>query len=247
MIGGPIASDLVEVAALRPGERVLDVACGTGVVARLAALRVGKSGRVAGLDINPGMLSVAKAVTPSDLGIAWYETSAEAMPLPDATFDVVLCSMGLQFMTNKHDALREMLRVLAPNGRIALCVPGPTPAIFAAMAEGLAQHVDPEIAPFVHTVFALHDAAGLRQLLERAGFREVAVRTSEKTLRLPPPAEFLWQYLQCTPLATTLAKLEDARRAALERDVCARWREFVVDGALSSSLGMTTATARANE
>jgi ubiquinone/menaquinone biosynthesis C-methylase UbiE len=247
MIGGPIASDLVDVAAIRDRERVLDVACGTGAATRLAAQRVGKRGRVAGLDINPGMLAVARRVTPPELAIAWYETSAEAMPLPDAEFDVVLCSMGLQFMASPLDALREMLRTLAPGGRLALCVPGPKPEIFAAMADGLARHVDPAIAPFVDAVFSLHEAAGLRRLVERAGFREVAVHTTTKTLRLPPPAEFLWQYVHCTPIAQAVADLDDERRAAFERDVCARWREFVTDGALTLSLGMTTATAKARE
>src|SRR5688500_1218869 len=80
-IGGPLAQDLVQTAALRSGERLLDVACGTGVVTRLAAERVGRSGRVAGVDANAGMLAVARSVTSADSGIEWYETSAEAMPL----------------------------------------------------------------------------------------------------------------------------------------------------------------------
>src|SRR5687767_11990931 len=81
-IGRPLAEDLTETADLRPGERVLDVACGTGVVARLAAERVGAGGTVAGLDLNPGMLAVARAITPPQLTIVWHHGSAEAMPLP---------------------------------------------------------------------------------------------------------------------------------------------------------------------
>ncbi|HET6582764.1 MAG TPA: class I SAM-dependent methyltransferase [Nannocystaceae bacterium] len=244
VIGGPIASDLVEVAALRPGERVLDVACGTGAAARLAAERVGPKGRVAGLDINPGMLAVARAVTPADAGISWYETGAEAMPLPDAAFDVVLCSMGLQFMEGKLEALREMLRVLVPGGRVALGVPGPMPPLFAAMTDGLAEHVDRQIARFMDAVFSMHDAEGMRSLFEQAGFRDVAVRRSEKTLRLPPAAEFLWQYLHCTPIAAVVATLEERRRAALHDEVCEKWQALVKDGALMLELGYTTVTAR---
>ena len=75
-IGAPVAADLIDIAALRPGERVLDVACGTGVVARLAAERVGTTGTVAGLDINPGMLVVARSVAPSGVAIEWHEASA---------------------------------------------------------------------------------------------------------------------------------------------------------------------------
>ena len=82
-IGAPLAADLIDIAALRPGELVLDVACGTGVVTRLAAERVGATGIVAGLDLNPGMLVVARSATPSDMAIEWHEGSAESMPLPD--------------------------------------------------------------------------------------------------------------------------------------------------------------------
>src|SRR3546814_11804165 len=79
-------------AALREGERVLDVACGTGVVTRLASEQVGATGAVSGLDVNPGMLAVARAATPVGMSIEWHEANAEATPLPDASFDVVLRS-----------------------------------------------------------------------------------------------------------------------------------------------------------
>ena len=104
-IGTPFARRLLATAKLAPGERVLDVACGTGLVARLAAEAVGPQGTVAGLDPTPGMLQLARAVSPD--GIDWYEAPAEAMPLPDAAFDVVLCSMGLQFLsTRSRDCAR---------------------------------------------------------------------------------------------------------------------------------------------
>src|SRR5919202_168929 len=79
-IGAPLAAELLDVAALRPGERVLDIACGTGIVTRLAAERVGADGAVAGVDINPGMLGVARSAGPPELGIDWHEAGAEALP-----------------------------------------------------------------------------------------------------------------------------------------------------------------------
>src|SRR4051794_16904673 len=102
------ASDLGDQAALRPGERVLDVACGTGVVARIAAERVGSTGRVAALDITPGMLAVARSL-PSVPGAAieWHEGSVLAVPFSDAAFDRVLCQLGLQFFPDQTAALRE--------------------------------------------------------------------------------------------------------------------------------------------
>ena len=243
-IGAPVARDLIEVAALRPGERVLDVACGTGVVTRMASERVGDEGRVAGSDINPGMLAVAKASAPPGRPITWYETAAEAMPLADGAFDVVLCQMGLQFFSNKATALREMARVLVPGGRLALNVPGPTPELFSSMADALARHVSAQAASFVHLVFSLHDVGELRSLLDGAGFRDVDVQAAPRTLRLPPPEEFLWQYVRSTPLSDPVGRIDEPRRQALEADVRERWRPHVVDGALEMTVRIVTATAR---
>lgn len=124
IIGAPLAADLVEVAAPGQGERVLDVACGTGVVARLAAERVGTAGAVVAIDINPGMLAVARAAAPAKVAIDWQEANAQQLPFLDESFDVALCSLGLPFFPERAAALREMRRVLVPGGRIAFNVPG---------------------------------------------------------------------------------------------------------------------------
>jgi ubiquinone/menaquinone biosynthesis C-methylase UbiE len=243
-IGGPVAEDLMETAEVQAGERVLDVACGTGVVTRLAAERVGPSGTVAGLDVNPGMLAVARASTPSGISIHWYEASAEAMPLPDESFDVVLCQMGLQFVSNKPAALREMRRVLAGGGRVYVTVPGPKPPLFGVMTEALARHIRPQAAGFGDVVFSLHDVADMTKLMRDAGFRDIDVQAKPKFLHLPAPADFLWQYLYSTPLAEPVSKAGAERRMALERDVCSRWQSLVTDGGLPVEVGMTTAAAR---
>jgi SAM-dependent methyltransferase len=94
------APDLVEAVGLRPGERVLDVACGTGIVTRLLPDRVGPTGRVVGLDINPGMLAAARTAAPQAL-IEWLEGNVLGMPLPDAAFDAVVCQQGFQFFPDK--------------------------------------------------------------------------------------------------------------------------------------------------
>ncbi len=244
-IGAPVAEDLMKSAALRPGEHVLDVACGTGVVARLAAREVGESGKVAGLDLNACMLKVARSVTPPGISIDWYETSAEAMPLPDASFDAVLCQMGLQFFSNKLAALREMHRILKGSGRIVINVPGPTPPLFAVFADVLAKHIDPKVAAFAHVVFSLHDADELRELVSSAGFTQVNVQVETKTLRLPKPVDFLWQYIHSTPLAGPVGAADEHAQKALERELTSAWQDFVVDGHLSMSVGISTVTARA--
>ncbi|MEX0732388.1 MAG: methyltransferase domain-containing protein [Aquisalimonadaceae bacterium] len=243
-IGAPVAEDLIDISGLQPGQRVLDVACGTGVVTRLAAERVGAAGAVAGLDVNPGMLAVARSQTPPDVSIDWYEASAESMPLPDEAFDVTLCQMGLQFVPNKLAALREMRRVLAADGRAFVTLPGPKPPMFAIMTDALAHHLSPDVASFADLVFSMHDVDELTELMRSAGFREVDVEAKPRTLRLPAPADFLWQYIHSTPLTEAAAQAGEAKRDALERDVCAQWQEFVVeDGSMLLQVGMTTATA----
>lgn len=243
-IGAPLAADLVRNAALREGERVLDVACGTGVVTRLASEQVGATGAVSGLDVNPGMLAVARAATPEGMSIEWHEANAEAMPLPDASFDVVLCQLGLQFMPDRQAALREMRRVLVDGGRLAFNVPGPMPRIFAVMGEAIARHVGAQAAGFVGQVFSLHDAEEIRSLVGDAGFHDVAVHVDTRELRLPAPEAFLWQYVHGTPLAGAVAQLDDAGCDALEREVVAGWQAFVEEGALVLRVRVSVATAR---
>jgi ubiquinone/menaquinone biosynthesis C-methylase UbiE len=243
VIPGPLATELVAAAALRPGERVLDVACGTGIVARLAAERVGTAGAVAGVDVNPGMLAVARSTAAhSGAPIRWYETSAESLPLADDSFDVVFCQLGLMFFTDRGAALREMRRVLASGGRLLASVPRPS-AFFRVFEDALARHIDAATSQFVAQVFSLNDPRELERLVADAGFREVAVHTSTKTPRLPPPADFLWQYVYLTPLSAVLSQVEEERRAALERDVVAGWQRWARDGGMEYPQEMLVVTA----
>ena len=243
VIGAPHATDLIKRAGLRAGERVLDVACGTGVVARGVADLVGATGFVAGVDINPGMLGVARGATPSGMAIQWYEARAEALPLADESFDVVFCQLSLQFFQDKVAALREMRRVLAPGGRLLINVPGSLPPPFAIMEDVLARYSTPESAAFVSAVFSLRDHGEMQRLMRDAGFRDVVVQTNSLPLPLPAPRDFLWQYIYSTPLGGVVEQLDSERRAALERDVVTKWQEFVQDGTFTLRLDPIVATA----
>jgi ubiquinone/menaquinone biosynthesis C-methylase UbiE len=243
-IGTPFATALLDAAGLHQGERVLDVACGTGVVTRLAAERVGPDGAVAALDINPALLAVARSVPSSGAAIEWHEATAESLPLADESFEVVLSSLGLQFVPDKASALREMRRVLAPVGRLAIATVGPKPPLCAILEQALARYVKPEVAAFIRVVFSLHEPQELEKLTRGAGFRDVEVRSKALTLTLPRPAEFLWQYVQSTPLAAAVAQIDDVGRAALERDVVAGWPSFVKDGTLVDDVNVVLTTAR---
>ena len=221
-IFGPWAIDLISLAAPQPGDRVLDVACGTGVVARLCAAHVGTRGKVVGLDINPGMVATARSL-PSAPGVscAWLEGSAVAMSLPDAAFDLVVCQQGLQFFPDRPAALREMRRVLVSGGRLAVSVwraiqhsPG-----FAFLAEMLEQHIGPEAATTMRAPFSLPDAEELRTLIARAGFRDVTIHSASKILRFPSPEEFIQRYVSGSPLAGPVAQASDVARSALLEDM----------------------------
>ena len=170
-ISGPWAPALLDLVGLRAGERVLDVACGTGVVSRLAARRVAPSGTVTGLDLNEGMLSVAERLPlPPGLTIDWRQGSALALPFADRAFDVVVCQHGLMFFPDRVKALGEIRRVLTPVGRVAVSVwTGPSP-YFTAQREGLARYVSAEAASTGAVAFSLGDPAELGDLLENAGF-----------------------------------------------------------------------------
>jgi ubiquinone/menaquinone biosynthesis C-methylase UbiE len=185
-IFAPWAPDLVDSARVRPGERVLDVACGTGVVTRVLAERVGPTGRVVGLDSNPDMLAAARAA-PSQSNIEWLVENAMSMSLLDTSFDAVVCQQGFQFFPDKVAALHEMRRVLVPGGRLALSVwrsVDQSPA-FRILRDYLAHRLGPEKAAL--RPFALPDGRAIGAMVASAGFRNVKVRAEVKISRFQSP------------------------------------------------------------
>jgi len=244
-IGQPFATAWLDAAGLSHGERVLDVGCGTGVVTRLAAEKVGSNGVVTSVDINPAMLAVARSIPSPGAPIEWHEASAESVPLADGSVDVVVSSLVLQFVQDKSAALREMWRVLVPEGRLAFATVGPKPPLFAILEQALARHVRPEAAGFMEVVFSLYKPKELEKLAKGAGFRDVEVRSKPLTLTFSGPVEFLWEYVHSTPLAAAVAAIDDAGREALERDVIAGTRSFLKDdGTVAGDVDVVLTTAR---
>lgn len=217
---GPWAPGLIELAALQPGERILDLACGTGVVAHLAAAKVGITGHVTGLDLNAGMLAVARSLPPPPgTSITWVEGSAVAMDLPDASFDVVVCQQGFQFFPDQPAALREVHRVLVPGGRVLLSVWKSAGPYNTAVGEALDGQVDAETATRYRASRVVPEAEELHRLLVNAGFHAVQIRPSVMTIRLPPVETFVLCHLAATPVAGTVAALSEETRTALVRQV----------------------------
>ena len=242
-IAAPVSSELLATAKLRLGERVVDVACGTGIITRAAAERVGSTGTVTGVDIAPDMLEVAKATPAGGAPIEWHEADAAALPLPDASYDLVLCQMGLMFMDDKPGAVTEFHRVLAPGGRVVLNTPGRIQPLFHAMERAIVEHINPDMGAFVSAVFSMHDPNVLAGLLRDAGFEDVSSKEYVTRFSLPGPAEFLWNYINLTPMGPLVAQSPGEARAAMERQVVEAWIPHGVDGRTPIDQPMALASA----
>jgi SAM-dependent methyltransferase len=180
---GQWATKVVDVASIEAGDRVLDVACGTGVVAREASKRTGPGGYVAGLDASAGMLAVAGEVCPA---VDWRQGAAESLPFADASFDVVASQFGLMFM-DRDRSLREMLRVLRPGGRLVVAVWDlvehiPAYTIEIDLVERLA---GAHAAAALRAPFVLGDKQILAEAFENAGAASVSIETSKGVARFP--------------------------------------------------------------
>jgi ubiquinone/menaquinone biosynthesis C-methylase UbiE len=220
----PSAAHLLAVAQMRPGERALDVGTGTGIVARLAAAQIGPGGSVTALDPSPGMLAVARDKgTREGVAVDWVEGTAETLPFPDQHFDLALSQYALMFFTDKARALAEMRRVLVRGGRVAL-------QVFQSIdRHPFYQTLDQAIshrlgASAVGDIFALGDAAGLRNSLTRAGFQDVVVEPFQVTARFPNPEAFLAGEIDVdTAAIPAMQQLDPAARrdlvAALQSDM----------------------------
>jgi len=215
---GPWARVLLEHAEPQPGECVLDVACGTGIVARQAAPMVGAAGKVVGVDISAGMLSVARALpAPAGADIEWREGNAIALDLPDNAFDLVLCQQGLQFFPDRAAAAKEIRRALNDRGRVVLSVWQELQyhPVFAAVFEAIARRLSTPIST-VALPFSLWDAEQVRALLNGVGFQQIEITSWSLKANFPSPERFV----QLTVLAAAatvpaFAQLDSGARAAL--------------------------------
>lgn len=240
---GPWVDALLERAGVSPGQRVLDLACGTGVVARAAKARVG-AGRVVGLDVSAGMLEVAARHAPA---VEWREGDACRLPFgPEERFDALVCQQGFQFFSDQPAAAREMRRVLAPGGKAVVA----TWVLLEALPCFLALHAEGErhLGPVRDQRYSL-GAAELEQRLSGAGFGTVRIETLRKTLRLEDPATFLRMNAMAIVGMSGKALGEAERErlvAAIAEDGARAAAPWIKDGQLVFDLATNVATGVAS-
>jgi len=181
---GQWVATIADAAQIQAGQKALDVACGTGVLTREVALRIGEDGYVAGLDPNPGMLSVAKDSVPA---VDWREGLAEKIPFPDQSFDAVLSQFGLMFFKNHRESIREMLRVTKASGRLAVAVWDSIDNIAGYLTEMtlIERLAGKPAGEAVRAPFALGNRGDLYQLFEESGAASVDILTHSGTARFP--------------------------------------------------------------
>lgn len=216
------AADLIGAVEPGPGQRVLDVACGTGIVARHAARRVGPEGEVVGTDLNPAMLAVAGQVAGGlEPTIRWKQAPADALPVADASFDVTLCQCALQFFPDPGTALAEMARATRPGGRVGLSTcrsldhqPG-----YRVLVDALTEHVGVEAGRVIASPYGLGEPDVLRGLLTDASLGEIHLRYLVSEFRIGSAEAFLRVETTSSPLGDLLGSLDRDVRTALVDDL----------------------------
>ena len=205
---------VVQAGGVAPGHVVLDVACGTGVVARQAAACAGEAGRVVGVDVNEAMLAVARRTSAE---VEWRPADAARLPFPARTFDAVLCQAALMFFPDRRQALGEMRRVAADDGTIAVQVWASLDAqpAYAPLVAVAARHAGPEAVELLGSYWVLGDLDRLGELFAAAGLAVTRMQTHVGTARFDSIDELVAIEVESTPL---IERLDAATYGAIRAD-----------------------------
>jgi SAM-dependent methyltransferase len=221
---------LVRIAAPQPGEKVLDVACGTGIGARLAAPHVTPGGEIVGLDVDAGVIAVASKLAES---VRWHCANALEMPFADATFDLCLCLQGLQFLPDRVAGLSELRRVLKPSGRLVASIwaaldfnKGHECVVRALESQGA------DAAP-AKRACSFANAEEIRETASRAGFTHIEVRTEADVSHFASIRSFIEGMTVGSPSTRhAVARLAESGRATFVKDVTAMLEPYVKNAEL---------------
>jgi ubiquinone/menaquinone biosynthesis C-methylase UbiE len=221
------ADDLAARLAVKPGVRVLEIACGTGIVTERLARRLAGVGSLVATDLNEPMLAYARSKGFADAGVTWRTADGTALPFDDAAFDAVVCQFGLMFFPDKAKGVREAWRVLRPGGHYLFNVwdaiaHNPVARI---THETVATFFPADPPQFYATPFSLHDASRVREWLTAAGFEDTAPVSVTQTGTSPSAADAVIGLIDGNPIVGEInARTPDALadvKAAVARNLVA--------------------------
>lgn len=214
----PWADIVIRHAALMRGEHVLDIACGTGIVARLAAPLIGSEGSVSALDFNIAMLNVAQSIAPpAGATIAWREGSAMDLPYDDQSIDVIFCQHGLQFFPDQVAAMREMRRVVTSTGRVLIVVLQELQKhpVFEALMTSVARQLELPVSA-VTIPFSLADENQLKRMAKDSGFSAVDILQESAVMAFPDAMQYVPHAVMSSAAAVpAFMQLQGSEKAAL--------------------------------
>jgi ubiquinone/menaquinone biosynthesis C-methylase UbiE len=210
------------------------------VAARYAAVAVGPAGRVVGVDIDAGMIEVARSMPPisgppgSQAPIDWRQENAYRLPVLNQSVDLALCAQTLQFLTDPGQALAEMHRALKPGGRAALSLwmPMIDNPYFHSLVDIVTEHIGAETASWLKAIFNLTDPNQIRALLRGAGFPSISFAAKELVLPLPAISDFVPRHISATPMQPGFGSAPAAARQAVLEGMATRMATFTRDGRL---------------
>lgn len=245
----PLANQLLDFTSPHPGERILDLACGTGIVARNLAARFGTTVEIVGLDASSQMLVVARAMTErAGVEIDWLEGDAGDLPFPEGSFDLVLCQMALQFLPDRPKAMGEAYRVLVAGGRIAVNAwygldrnPFQRALNNATLRHlGVGMLVEP---------FCLEDPDEVADILRAAGFIDVVVAPVQIVIQHPDPDLYLSRQILGSSAVLAPTKALDASKLnelaeAIREDMGPALQAHTINGHLEIPLSGYMISAR---
>lgn len=245
-MNGPQAVEAVNIASPCSGERVLDVACGTGIAVRLSLPRVAPGGTVAGLDFDPAMIAVARSIvqSPDDTALEWHCASAMEMPFKPGTFDIVFCLQGLQFLPDCTVGLSEIRRVMKTGGRlVAIVWNGPEHCKGQNAIVQALKRRNLDAAPMLK-VLSMGDAGKLQKHASEAGFREVNIRVASTSALFASARHFVDALAAGGPASRhALSKVPEDQRAAFHQEISSALQQYENEAGVAIPLGYLVLTA----
>ena len=245
---GAWAEDMVRRAKLKDGDRILDVACGTGIVSRRVYEVMGNRVNLRGVDVNEAVLEKGRDICiRNGILVNFHQGSAGELPFEDTSAEVVLCQQGLQYFPDQTEALADIHRVLVPGGRAVFSVWRPLEysPFYQALHRALERYVNKTAADMLAAAYALGDPGKVRELFTSSGFSDIEIRLVVKQMRCPSIDDFLAAGISAAPFAKDIAALEESRRKDMFGMILEESADYMDDQGLAAPMAAQLVLVRA--